>query len=383
MRSHASPTSRSTRSSTAARSRPASPPARAATSPRFATRGLVSQVFDEEKLRALDGDMAIGHVRYSTTGGGSWENSQPVWRDDGREVALAHNGNLTNAVELYNELTAKGISFRGTSDSEIIAALLSTEEERPIENAVAAVMPRLEGAYSTVVMTKRAVVAFRDPHGRPPAVAGQARRPLLRRLGELRVRHHRRRADARGPARRAGRDRRARDRDPPGGPRRAPGAVRVRAHLLLAPRQPPRGTGPAGGPWPDGRDPRQGGPRRGRPRDLGAGLGQPRGQRLRPRVGAPQGRRADQEPLRPADVHPARPGAAQARAADEVQPAARDRLRQARRGRRRLDRPRQHHPPDRGDAPRRRARRRSTCGSPRRRSATRATTAWTCRPPRR
>ena len=66
--------------------------------------GLVSQVFDEEKLRALEGDMAIGHVRYSTTGGGSWENAQPVWRDDGREVALAHNGNLTNAVELWTEL---------------------------------------------------------------------------------------------------------------------------------------------------------------------------------------------------------------------------------------------------------------------------------------
>ena len=135
--------------------------------------GLVSQVFDEQKLRALDGDMAIGHVRYSTTGGGSWENSQPVWRDDGREVALAHNGNLTNAVELYSELRQRGIGFRGTSDSEIIAALLSVEEARPIENAVAAVMPRLEGAYSTVVMTKRAVVAFRDPHGVRPLSLGR------------------------------------------------------------------------------------------------------------------------------------------------------------------------------------------------------------------
>jgi amidophosphoribosyltransferase len=135
--------------------------------------GLVSQVFDEQKLRALDGDMAIGHVRYSTTGGGSWENSQPVWRDDGREVALAHNGNLTNAVELYNELIEEGIRFRGTSDSEIIAALLSVEEARPIENAVAAVMPRLRGAYSTVVMTKRAVVAFRDPYGVRPLSLGK------------------------------------------------------------------------------------------------------------------------------------------------------------------------------------------------------------------
>jgi len=135
--------------------------------------GLVSQVFDEEKLQALEGDMAIGHVRYSTTGGGSWENSQPVWRDDGREVALAHNGNLTNAVELYNDLRARGLRFRGTSDSEIMAALLSVEEARPIENAVEAVMPRLEGAYSTVVMTKRAVVAFRDPHGVRPLALGK------------------------------------------------------------------------------------------------------------------------------------------------------------------------------------------------------------------
>ena len=135
--------------------------------------GLVSQVFDEEKLRALEGDMAIGHVRYSTTGGGSWENSQPVWRDDGREVALAHNGNLTNAVELYNDLRERGLRFRGTSDSEIVAALLSVEEARPIENAVEAVMPRLEGAYSTVVMTKRAVVAFRDPHGVRPLSLGK------------------------------------------------------------------------------------------------------------------------------------------------------------------------------------------------------------------
>ena len=124
--------------------------------------GLVSQVFDEEKLKALAGDMAIGHVRYSTTGGGSWENAQPVWRDDGRELALAHNGNLTNAVELWSELKEDGVAFRGTSDSEIIAALISSHEGRFVEDAVAAVMPRLEGAYSTVAMTKHAVVALTE-----------------------------------------------------------------------------------------------------------------------------------------------------------------------------------------------------------------------------
>ena len=135
--------------------------------------GLVSQVFDEDKLKALAGDMGIGHVRYSTTGGGSWENAQPIWRDDGRELALAHNGNLTNAVELYNRLKRKGLSFRGTTDSEIIAALISVDYGRHVEDAVANVMPQLEGAYSTVVMTKHAIVAFRDAYGIRPLSLGK------------------------------------------------------------------------------------------------------------------------------------------------------------------------------------------------------------------
>ncbi|MFM9150329.1 MAG: amidophosphoribosyltransferase [Solirubrobacterales bacterium] len=135
--------------------------------------GLVSQVFDEDKLRALTGSMAIGHVRYSTTGGGSWENAQPIWRDDGRELALAHNGNLVNAVELYNQLRHKGIDFRGTTDSEIIAALISSDYGRYVEDAVANVMPQLKGAYSTVVMTKHAIVAFRDPLGIRPLSIGR------------------------------------------------------------------------------------------------------------------------------------------------------------------------------------------------------------------
>ena len=134
--------------------------------------GLVSQVFDEEKLRALQGQMAIGHVRYSTTGSSAWENAQPVWRSDRRQVALAHNGNLINAVELHAELQERGVQFRGTSDSEIIAALLSTHEADRIEDAVADVMPRLEGAFSTVVMTKDSVVAFRDPVGLRPLALG-------------------------------------------------------------------------------------------------------------------------------------------------------------------------------------------------------------------
>ncbi len=140
--------------------------------------GLVNQVFKEHDLRALGGDLAIGHVRYSTTGSNEWENSQPVHRSAGsggncRELALAHNGNLINAVALHTELRQAGVSFTSTSDSEIIAAALASHPGDTIEEAVRAVMPRLQGAYSTVVMTKDRVVAFRDPAGIRPLVLGK------------------------------------------------------------------------------------------------------------------------------------------------------------------------------------------------------------------
>lgn len=136
-------------------------------------QGLVNQVFDEHMLRSLVGDMAIGHVRYSTTGSSEWENAQPIVRDDRRTLALAHNGNLVNAVELHSELRGHDVPFRSTSDSEIIAALLATHPAERIEDAVADVLPRLRGAFSTVVATEDAVVAFRDPHGVRPLVLGR------------------------------------------------------------------------------------------------------------------------------------------------------------------------------------------------------------------
>jgi len=135
--------------------------------------GLVSQVFDESKLKALTGEMAIGHVRYSTTGSSAWENAQPVYRSDHRQLALAHNGNLTNALELHSELSDQGVQFRSTSDSEIIAALLSTHEAETIEEALADVMPRLQGAFSTVVMTPTGVIGFRDGAGMRPLALGR------------------------------------------------------------------------------------------------------------------------------------------------------------------------------------------------------------------
>jgi amidophosphoribosyltransferase len=140
--------------------------------------GLVSQVFKEHDLKALSGDLAIGHVRYSTTGSNEWENSQPVHRSAGsggnrRELALAHNGNLINAVELHAQLREQGVQMMGTSDSEIIAALLASHPAEKLEDAIADVLPRLKGAFSTVVMTVDRVIAFRDPAGLRPLVLGQ------------------------------------------------------------------------------------------------------------------------------------------------------------------------------------------------------------------
>ncbi len=139
--------------------------------------GLVNQVFSENDLRTLAGELAIGHVRYSTTGSNAWENSQPVQRSQGtngsrREIALAHNGNLVNAVALHNELLEQGVTFSSTSDSEIIAALIATHPAERVEDAIAEVLPRLQGAFSTVVMCKDRVVAFRDPHGLRPLSIG-------------------------------------------------------------------------------------------------------------------------------------------------------------------------------------------------------------------
>ena len=136
-------------------------------------QGLVNQVFDEQKLRALQGDMAVGHVRYSTTGANSWENSQPVWRADRREVALAHNGNLVNAVELHAELREARAS-RSARRRTRRSSPRCSRRTRPTRSRTRwpTSWTRVEGAYSTVVMTKDRVVAFRDPAGLRPLSLG-------------------------------------------------------------------------------------------------------------------------------------------------------------------------------------------------------------------
>jgi len=135
--------------------------------------GLVTQVFSERKLAGLHGELAIGHTRYSTTGGVQWANAQPlVHHGRARTIALGHNGNLTNTAQLRDELHAEGTPLASTSDSEVIAALVASHPG-PLEDAVAAAMERLEGAYSVVALSEGRLLAFRDPHGFRPLSLGR------------------------------------------------------------------------------------------------------------------------------------------------------------------------------------------------------------------
>jgi amidophosphoribosyltransferase len=135
--------------------------------------GLVTQVFDEQKLHGLRGQIAIGHTRYSTTGSSQWSNAQPLVQHGAvRTVALGHNGNLVNAGALRDELRDAGVTLRATTDTEVIAALIANDEA-PLDEAVANAMRRLEGAYSTVALSQGTLIAFRDPHGFRPLVLGR------------------------------------------------------------------------------------------------------------------------------------------------------------------------------------------------------------------
>lgn len=135
--------------------------------------GLVSEVFREEVLSKLPGSMAIGHVRYSTTGSSVLSNAQPFMAHHGEEYyALAHNGNLINAPELRAELEEKGSIFQSTMDSEVIIHLLAGNLKRGFEAALIEALLRLQGAYSLVMLTRDKVIAARDPRGfRPLALA--------------------------------------------------------------------------------------------------------------------------------------------------------------------------------------------------------------------
>lgn len=138
--------------------------------------GLVSSVFNQTNLDAMPGQMAIGHVRYSTTGKQSRENAQPISITHVKgNLAIAHNGNLVNAGELRREIEMGGGIFRSSNDSEVLVYTIVRERLKcgSIEEAVVNTMKVIEGAYSLVIMSPRKLIAARDPHGFRPLCIGR------------------------------------------------------------------------------------------------------------------------------------------------------------------------------------------------------------------
>ena len=136
--------------------------------------GLVPQVFTGEILHGLIGKMAVGHTRYSTTGSSHLLNAQPLTVDCARgQIAIAHNGNLTNAHQLRDELESRGSIFQTTVDSEIILHLMAQPDFNGCANSLVHTLHRIEGAYSLVIMTENELIGVRDPHGFRPLCLGQ------------------------------------------------------------------------------------------------------------------------------------------------------------------------------------------------------------------
>jgi amidophosphoribosyltransferase len=136
--------------------------------------GLVSQIFNAKVLSELPGHMAVGHTRYSTTGSSHLRNAQPLVGESKRgQIAVAHNGNLTNATALREELEERGAIFTTTVDSEIVLHLLSQPAGDSSENSLLQTVRRLEGAYSLAIMTERELIGIRDPYGFRPLCLGR------------------------------------------------------------------------------------------------------------------------------------------------------------------------------------------------------------------
>ena len=138
--------------------------------------GLVNEVFDSETLHSLKGNLGVGHVRYSTAGGSRAENAMPLVINYVKGIlAIAHNGNLTNAIELRRELELTGAIFQTTIDSEVIAYHIARERLKTssAEEAVKNAMKKIEGAYALVVTSPRKMIGARDPFGLKPLCLGK------------------------------------------------------------------------------------------------------------------------------------------------------------------------------------------------------------------
>jgi amidophosphoribosyltransferase len=140
----------------------------------YKSMGHVAEIFTPERLAELPGHLAIGHTRYSTTGDSALLNAQPfsVACNKGR-VAVAHNGNITNATELRRDLESDGSIFQGTSDTEVILHLVARSRERTLAGALREALLQLEGAFSLVFLAQDRIIIARDPHGFRPLALGQ------------------------------------------------------------------------------------------------------------------------------------------------------------------------------------------------------------------
>ena len=139
----------------------------------YANMGLVSQVFSEDSLSQLTGDIAIGHNRYSTRGSSRITNTQPILVGKGSStMAIAHNGNIINTEHLYEELSEQGYVFHTSTDTEVIANLILSSPEKDWLNKIRYAMHRLQGAYSLTIMTNHALYGVRDPFGVRPLCLG-------------------------------------------------------------------------------------------------------------------------------------------------------------------------------------------------------------------
>jgi len=136
--------------------------------------GLVADMFDQPKIDKLIGDSALGHVRYSTTGSCRIENAQPILVDCAKgSIAMAHNGNLVNSLDVRAELEKRGSIFQTTSDSETMVHLIAKSRMPKIEDAVVEALSKLKGSYSLAMMTQDTLIAARDPRGFRPLVLGK------------------------------------------------------------------------------------------------------------------------------------------------------------------------------------------------------------------
>ena len=138
--------------------------------------GLVEQVFSEADLAALQGKVALGHVRYGTSGGKDWEGAQPhLSAIDDVIIALAHNGTLVNTESIRDELIERHIDFRSTTDTEVAAKLIGyyTQKTHRLRDGIAKTMALIEGAYAMALIRENALYAFRDPNGIRPLVLGE------------------------------------------------------------------------------------------------------------------------------------------------------------------------------------------------------------------